>query len=145
MNRRTLIAALTSVAAFSLSAAAQTPDDYPNRPIRIIVTQAAGSGVDQQARVLAQKMGELWGQQGVVENRPGANAIIGMEAGAKAAPDGYTLIYASVSALGDEHLHLQETPLRSGTRFRADHPDGRQPDGRGGQSGVGPQVDQGHR
>ena len=66
MNRRTLIAALTSVAAFSLAAAAaaQTPDDYPNRPIRIIVPQAAGSGVDQQARVLAQKMGELWGQRG---------------------------------------------------------------------------------
>ena len=101
MNRRTLIAALTSVAAFSLAAAAaaQTPDDYPNRPIRIIVPQAAGSGVDQQARVLAQKMGELWGQQGVVENRPGANAIVGMEAGAKAAPDGYTLIYAPVSAV----------------------------------------------
>ena len=101
MNRRTLFAALTSVAAFSLAAAAaaQTPDDYPNRPIRIIVPQAAGSGVDQQARVLAQKMSELWGQQGVVENRPGANAIVGMEAGAKAAPDGYTLIYAPVSAV----------------------------------------------
>src|SRR6186997_198499 len=101
MNRRSLFAALTSVAvlSFAAAAAAQTPDDYPNRPIRIIVPQAAGSGVDQQARVLAQKMGELWGQQGVVENRPGANAIVGMEAGAKAAPDGYTLIYAPVSAV----------------------------------------------
>ena len=77
----------------------KTSDDFPNRPIRIIVPQAAGSGVDLQARVLAQKMGELWGQQGVIENRPGANAIIGMEAGAKATPDGYTLIYAPVSAL----------------------------------------------
>jgi tripartite-type tricarboxylate transporter receptor subunit TctC len=117
MNRRTLIAALTNVAAFSLAAvaAAQTPDDYPNRPIRIIVTQAAGSGVDQQARVLAQKMGELWGQQGVVENRPGANAIIGMEAGAKAAPDGYTLIYASVSAVAMNsfiYKKLSYDPLR---------------------------------
>src|SRR4029078_3850502 len=101
MNRRSLFAALTSVAVLSLAtaAAAQPPDDYPNRPIRIIVPQAAGSGVDQQARVLAQKMGELWGQQGVVENRPGGNAIVGMEAGAKAAPDGYTLIYAPVSAV----------------------------------------------
>ena len=117
MNRRTLIAALTGVAAFLLAAAAaaQTPDDYPNRPIRIIVTQAAGSGVDQQARVLAQKMGELWGQQGVVENRPGANAIIGMEAGAKAAPDGYTLIYASVSAVAmNSYIYkkLSYDPLR---------------------------------
>jgi tripartite-type tricarboxylate transporter receptor subunit TctC len=117
MNRRTLIAALTGVAAFSLAAAAaaQTPDDYPNRPIRIIVPQAAGSGVDQQARVLAQKMGELWGQQGVVENRPGANAIVGMEAGAKAAPDGYTLIYASVSAVAMNafiYKKLSYDPLR---------------------------------
>ena len=117
MNRRTLIAALTSVAAFSLAAAAaaQTPDDYPNRPIRIIVPQAAGSGVDQQARVLAQKMGELWGLQGVVENRPGANAIVGMEAGAKAAPDGYTLIYAPVSAVAMNafiYKKLSYDPLR---------------------------------
>jgi len=117
MNRRTLFAALTSVAVLSLGAGAmaQTPDDYPNRPIRIIVPQAAGSGVDQQARVLAQKMSELWGQQGVVENRPGANAIVGMEAGAKAAPDGYTLIYAPVSAVTMNNFiykKLSYDPLR---------------------------------
>src|SRR3982074_1524706 len=108
MNRRRLFAALTSAALLSVATdgAAQTPDDYPSRPIRIIGPQAAGSGVDQQARVLAQKMSELWGQQGVVENRPGANAIVGMEAGAKAKPDGYTLIYAPVSALtGNPHIY----------------------------------------
>ncbi len=99
MNGRMLFAALTSVLAVAAGAAAQTPDDFPNRPIRIIVPQAAGSGVDLQARVLAQKMGELWGQQGIVDNRPGANAIIGMEAAAKAAPDGYALVYAPVSAV----------------------------------------------
>src|SRR5262245_6350299 len=100
MTGQVRLAVLTGVIAlsFAAGAAAQTADDFPNRPIRIIVPQAAGSGVDLQARVLAQKMGELWGQQGVVDNRPGANAIIGMEAGAKAAPDGYTLIYAPVSA-----------------------------------------------
>jgi tripartite-type tricarboxylate transporter receptor subunit TctC len=89
---------------------AQMPDDYPNRPIRIIVPQAAGSGVDLQARVLAQKMGELWGQQGVVENRPGANAIIGMEAAAKAAPDGYTLVYAPVSSLTTNAFIYKKLP-----------------------------------
>jgi tripartite-type tricarboxylate transporter receptor subunit TctC len=101
MNTHTLFAALTSAAVLLVAAGAtaQTNDDYPNRPIRIIVPQAAGSGVDLQARVLAQKMGELWGQQGVVENRPGANAIIGMEGAAKAHPDGYTLVYAPVSAV----------------------------------------------
>jgi tripartite-type tricarboxylate transporter receptor subunit TctC len=92
-----LVSALTL--AHAAGALAQIPDDFPNRQVRMIVTQAAGSGVDLQARVLAQKMGEVWGQQLVVENRPGANAIIGMEAGAKAKPDGYTLVYTSISAL----------------------------------------------
>jgi tripartite-type tricarboxylate transporter receptor subunit TctC len=112
MNRRTLFAALTSAAVLSVAApgTAQTPADYPNRPIRIIVPQAAGSGVDLQARVLAQKMGELWGQQGIVENRPGANAIVGMEAGAKAQPDGYTLIYAPVSAVATNSFIYKKLP-----------------------------------
>jgi tripartite-type tricarboxylate transporter receptor subunit TctC len=112
MNTRTLFAALTGVAVLALAAgaAAQTADDFPNRPIRIIVPQAAGSGVDLQARVLAQKMGDLWGQQGVVDNRPGANAIIGMEAGAKAKPDGYTLIYAPVSAMTTNAFIYKKLP-----------------------------------
>jgi tripartite-type tricarboxylate transporter receptor subunit TctC len=106
------LALLTSVIAlsFAAGAAAQTPDDFPNRPIRIIVPQAAGSGVDLQARVLAQKMGELWGQQGVVDNRPGANAIIGMEAAAKAAPDGYTLVYAPISAVTTNAFIYKKLP-----------------------------------
>jgi tripartite-type tricarboxylate transporter receptor subunit TctC len=101
MNRRTLLAGLTGAAALAAirDARAQAADDFPNRPIRIIVPQAAGSGVDLQARTLAQKMAELWGQPGIVENRPGANAIIGTDAVAKAAPDGYTLVYAPVSAV----------------------------------------------
>jgi tripartite-type tricarboxylate transporter receptor subunit TctC len=112
MNRRTLLAALASAAALAVAApaAAQPADSYPTRPIRIIVPQAAGSGVDLQARTLAQKMGELWGHQGVVENRPGANAIIGMEAAAKAAPDGYTLVYAPVSSLTTNQFIYKKLP-----------------------------------
>ena len=112
MTTRRQLAVLTSLALLSIAApaAAQTFDDFPNRPIRIIVPQAAGSGVDLQARVLAQKMGELWGQQGVVDNRPGANAIIGMDAGAKAAPDGYTLIYAPVSAVTTNAFIYKKLP-----------------------------------
>jgi tripartite-type tricarboxylate transporter receptor subunit TctC len=117
MHRRSLLAALTSAAwlAFAAGAAAQTTDDFPNRPIRIVVPQAAGSGIDLQARTLAQKMGELWGQQGIVDNRPGANAIIGMEAAAKAEPDGYTLVYAPVSAVTTNayiYKKLPYEPLR---------------------------------
>ena len=112
MTRHMLLVALMSAAVLSVAApgAAQTADDFPNRPIRIIVPQAAGSGVDLQARTLAQKMGELWGHQGVVENRAGANAIIGMEAVAKAAPDGYTLVYAPVSAVTTNQFIFKKLP-----------------------------------
>jgi hypothetical protein len=112
MNRRALCAALAGMAVLAPAAGApaQTADDFPSRPIRIIVPQAAGSGVDLQARVLAQKMGELWGQQGVVDNRAGANAIIGMEAGANAKPDGYTLIYAPVSAVTTNAFIYKKLP-----------------------------------
>lgn len=81
------------------AAGAQAPRDYPNRPVRIIVPQAAGSGVDLTARVVAQKLTDAWGQQFIVENRPGANGIIGLEAGAKAKPDGYTLALGVPSSL----------------------------------------------
>ena len=112
MNRRTLWVALINALALAVGtgALAQSVDDFPNRPIRIIVPQAAGSGVDLQARTLAQKMGELWGQTGVVENRPGANAILGMDAVAKAAPDGYTLVYAPVSAVTTNGFIYKKLP-----------------------------------
>jgi len=100
--------------AIALSAAspglAQPTADFPNRPIRIIVVQAAGSGTDIVARMLAQKMGELWGQQGVVENRTGANGIIGIESVARAAPDGYTLVYTSISALTTNQFIYKKLP-----------------------------------
>lgn len=72
---------------------------YPTRPVRIIVPQAAGGGVDIMARSVAQKLTESWGQQVIVDNRPGANGIIGIEAVAKAKPDGYTLSAAFTSVL----------------------------------------------
>lgn len=72
---------------------------YPDRPVRIVLPTSAGSGVDITARTIAQKLSEIWGQQVVVDNRPGANGIIGMEAVAKAKPDGYTLLQGFTSAL----------------------------------------------
>src|SRR3954471_23709067 len=84
---------------YSMSATAQTRIDYPTRPVRIIVPQAAGSGVDLTARVVAQKLTDAWGQQFVVDNRSGANGIIGLEAGARAKPDGYTLSLGVPSSL----------------------------------------------
>src|SRR5215813_9413575 len=117
VTRGVLLAALASVAVLSatVGAVAQGVDSFPNRPIRIVVPQAAGSGVDLQVRVIGQKLSEMFGQQIVVENRPGANAIIGMQFAAKAAPDGYTLVYAPITSVTTNqyiYKNLPYEPLR---------------------------------
>jgi tripartite-type tricarboxylate transporter receptor subunit TctC len=79
--------------ALSLSASA-IGQTYPAKPIRIIVPFAQGGAADLLSRMVAQRLQEAWGQPVVVENRTGANGNIGMEAAAKSAPDGYTLVQA---------------------------------------------------
>jgi tripartite-type tricarboxylate transporter receptor subunit TctC len=68
--------------------------NYPTKPVRIIVPYAPGGIVDTSARVVGQKLSERWGQQVVVENRPGGNGFIGTTAAAKSSADGYTLLVA---------------------------------------------------
>jgi tripartite-type tricarboxylate transporter receptor subunit TctC len=93
---------------------AQPKDNYPNRPIRII-TGSAGSTSDLAARFVAQKLTERWSQQAVVDNRPGAGGIIGVEIGARSAPDGYTLIVGHVGTHASAqvlHKNLGYDPLK---------------------------------
>lgn len=80
-----------------LDAAAQA---YPARPIRIIAQFTPGTSTDIMARLVAQKMTEHWGEQVIVDNRPGAGAIVGTALAKNAAPDGYTLVMAVSSAFG---------------------------------------------
>jgi len=80
-------------------AAAAGAQSYPAKAIRVINPYTPGGGVDALFRPLAQKMGEGLKQQIVVDNRPGANGMIGMEAAAKAPPDGYTLVVSTTGAL----------------------------------------------
>src|SRR5687767_441246 len=84
-----MLALCVSVALPTSSAAQQV---YPSKPIRLIVPFPPGGSIDPVARMLAPKLTESWGQQVIVDNRPGANGAIGTEILAKAAPDGYTLI-----------------------------------------------------
>src|SRR5512146_2319133 len=70
---------------------------FPSRPVRLIAPFPAGGGVDIVARQLAQKLTEQWGQQVVVDNRPGATGIIGTDIAARATPDGYTLIMGNAA------------------------------------------------
>lgn len=85
----------TLAVALLLAAAATQAADFPERPIQIVAPYAAGGGLDTITRTLAARLTTLWGQQVIVENRPGAGATIGTAAIAKAKPDGYTLLVAS--------------------------------------------------
>ncbi len=80
-------------------AAAQDAQTFPSRPIRIVVPFPAGGPTDINARIIAQKMSEDFGQPVVIENRPGGNTAIGAQVVAKAEPDGYTLLAAMDTTL----------------------------------------------
>ena len=92
-------ALLGAVAALALPAGAVVAQDYPARPVRMVVPFPPGAASDFLARVLGQKLGEAWGQQVVVDNRPGAGGLIGGTVVARAIPDGYT-----IALIGQPHL-----------------------------------------
>ena len=97
INRRNGLAVLALALVSALPAQAQS--DYPNKPIRIIAPFPTGSGPDVNTREIAAELSKVLGQTVVIENRPGASNMIGMEAGAKAAPDGYTLVMGATTSL----------------------------------------------
>ncbi|MGQ0750201.1 MAG: tripartite tricarboxylate transporter substrate binding protein [Betaproteobacteria bacterium] len=94
---------MAAVAALAPASVAAQPKpaagDYPNRVVRIVLPQPAGGGTDLVARAVAAKLTEAWGQQVIVDNRPGANGIIGTEMVVKSKPDGYTYLYGFTSLL----------------------------------------------
>ncbi len=95
-NKARIAAVMVITVACPALAAAQAPR-YPTRPIRMIVPLPPGGSTDIVARIVAQKYTETWGQQVVVDNRPGAGTSLGSELAARATPDGYTLLFASGS------------------------------------------------
>jgi tripartite-type tricarboxylate transporter receptor subunit TctC len=99
MNTRLIALALLSALATSPTTAQERADAFPTRAIKIVVPFPAGGPSDVLARMIGQKMSEDWGQPVVIENRPGANTVLGAQQVAKAAPDGYTLLMAIDSTL----------------------------------------------
>ena len=96
MNRRHGLGAMLALAALGVaSASAGAAEAYPARPVHIVVPVSAGGSTDKIARLIAQRLGEHWGQPVVVENVPGAGGSIGAARVAKARPDGYTLLMHS--------------------------------------------------
>ncbi len=99
MARKILMACVLLAVAMASTSGLALAQSYPAKPIRFIVTQGPGGASDIYARLIAQKLSESLGQQVLVDNRPGAEGIIGMEATAKAAPDGYTIVLSASSVL----------------------------------------------
>lgn len=98
-----------------LTAAVTTAQTYPDRPVKVIVPYTPGGGTDTVARAIAQRLSTKWGQPVVVENRPGAGTSLGADAVAKAAPDGYTLLFTdSASFVINPHIYskLPFNPLK---------------------------------
>ena len=98
------------IALHGVTAAAQQQGVYPSRPVRLIVANAPGTGPDGVARLLAAKLSENWGQQVVIDNRPGATGLIAAETVANAVPDGYTLWLPTMTHLVAT-LQAQRFPL----------------------------------
>jgi tripartite-type tricarboxylate transporter receptor subunit TctC len=104
MRNGLLVCLLTS--AFCLGIAAQSwAQQFPVRPVRIMVPAAPSGGLDIMARVIGQPLSVLWGQPVVVENRPGAGVMLGTELVSKAAPDGYTLLVINANLAPNAVLH----------------------------------------
>jgi tripartite-type tricarboxylate transporter receptor subunit TctC len=103
----TLVCAAGAAGTTSLSAA--PADDYPNRPVKMIVPFPPGGSTDNAARIVAQRLTEVMGQSFVVDNRPGAGAAIGVDAAAKATPDGYTIVMLTVASVA-VNPHLTKLP-----------------------------------
>jgi len=111
-RKRVLIAAALALGA--LAAGAAPAQDYPTRPLRMIVPQPPGGGFDLVGRLVGQRLSELLGQQVVVENRTGAGTLIGTEAAAKSPADGYTLLvggFSNIAANPGLYKQLPYDPL----------------------------------
>src|SRR5215210_6491607 len=100
VEARMLKLVATAFALIAFSSHNAHAQKYPERPVRLVVPVAPGGSLNQYTRFIAQKLSEGLGQTVIVDNRPGANGIIGADIVAKAAPDGYTLLMGASPTLG---------------------------------------------
>jgi len=109
--------ALLACAHCPLAISADTAQDYPNRPIRLVVPFPPGGGTDIVARAIMVKLTEGWGQQIIIDNRGGAGGVIGADTVAKSTPDGYTLLFGTPGALVINPLLNSKLPYNATRDF----------------------------
>ncbi len=101
MNAKIVAGTAAAIAmACGFVASVQAQQNYPNRPLRVVVFLPPGGAADVLARVMGQKLGDLLGQTVVIDNRPGSGGVIGTNVVAKAAPDGYTILHSGITTHG---------------------------------------------
>lgn len=102
---RTLAGAFACAAAIGVAAPVFAQQDYPNRPMRIVVPNAPGGSTSAVARLLGEQLTRNWGQQVIIDNRPGGNNIVAGEAAQRSAPDGHTLLFVTAAHAINPLLH----------------------------------------
>ena len=115
MTHLSLKVAACALAMSALPCSAAQSQNYPTRPVRLLVPSTPGGSVDTLSRAVATRLSEKWSQQMVVDNRPGAGGVIAAELTAKAPPDGYTLIMCTVASCATNvslHRSLPYDPLK---------------------------------
>src|SRR5687768_8684549 len=112
MHSRCLLLSSFLAAALPAAPAFGQADNYPSRPLRIIIPFAPGGASDFIGRILQPKLAEELGQQVVVDNRPGASGNIGVETAGRATPDGYTFLLGNVSSVGINPSMFPNFPIR---------------------------------
>jgi tripartite-type tricarboxylate transporter receptor subunit TctC len=108
---RQILAAIAGILAWAGSVSVALPQDYPTRPIRVIIPLGPGGGGDVFTRALADELQKAWGQPVVVENRPGGALNIGTRACAEATPDGYTICVLSSEPVVYNQLLFKSLPF----------------------------------
>lgn len=117
MKRLRIASLLSAALGLGLVATQAMAQAYPNKPIKAVVPFAAGSATDQIGRAFAQKMSEVLGQPVVVENKAGVNGMLGADAVAKSAPDGYTILIGTNSTNAALKSLMKKLPYDQDTAF----------------------------
>ena len=114
MTRRNAVAALAAGLSLCATTQAQT---WPDKPVRLLLSQPPGSGPDNIARLLGERLSKTWGQPVIVENKPGGQNVIGAQAAARSAPDGTTFYFATTAALVVNAYLFKDLPYNPRKEF----------------------------
>ncbi len=108
---------ILSILTLALAATTAHAQPWPSKPVRLILSQAPGTSPDTAARLIADRLGRIWGQAPVIDNKPGGQNVIGTLAAAKSPPDGYTFFFGTTAAIVTNPLTFKSLPYDPAKEF----------------------------